>query len=771
MRIAGRAQAIGAALRTQALLLRSVLREAPAQLLLTGAVVALAAGVLTVAIALFAIGRDPLERARGAAGDPTVLVSGPRNAVEQARHLPGVAAAGPLQAERRLLVAAPDSRVEAVARTWPRHTTVDRPLLESGRAPRPHALAEIVVERTFARAVGLRTGQVVRLGHRRALIVGIAASVSRPPYSATRDGLVWAPARFFVADNRRRAAAVAALRLRRTEAAAVRRYRARVRALAPEAQVETIDAIASDYAKLTRLETVVAQTFALLGLVAACFVIATATSGRALSRMHEVGLLRALGVGPRQAASRHLLENLVVAVPAAGVGSLLGLLAATPLLRPFTELFGDALAPRPDLSAAVFSTLIALAALVVATIPAIVRALTVRTASALALGRPRGPAGRRSRLAGAALRAGLPPALALGLAEAFARRPRAWLCVGTVAFAVGMLVALASMERTYARLLADPARDGRPWDVRVEPPAAAGAVRAAASDARVRVTMRATLSRLPARVAGERAVVRVIDGAWREMQPAITRGRRLRAAGEALVGRRLLERLGVAPGDRVTVAVGGRRLLLRLVGRYVEPLDRAMTLWLTAPTLRAGGVATPRPEALLLRLSDPGRDRAFAAALERRTEQGVRIRVARDIWREERASARRVVYSLDAVLLGIAAANVLCAFLLAVQERARNLALLKVLGVTPGQLAAIVAVGAGALGALAFALGVPLGWKIFETVVVVLNPHDGADVSAWAPPWAVALLLPTSVLLAACAALPPARRAARLKPARTLRSE
>lgn len=770
MRIASPAQAIGAALRTQTLLLRSVLREAPAQLLLTGAVVALAAGVLTVAIALFAIGRDPLERARRAAGDPTVLVSGPRSAVEQARRLPGVAAAGPLQAQRPLLVAAPDSRVEVVARTWPRHTTVDRPLLESGRAPRPHALAEIVVERTFARAVGLRTGQVVRLGRHRALIVGIAASVSRPPYSATRDGLVWAPARFFAGANRAQEA-VAALRLRRTDAAAVRRYRARVRALAPEARVETIDAIASDYAQLTRLETVVAQTFALLGLVAACFVIATASSGRALSRMHEIGLLRALGVGPRQAASRHLLENLTVAVPAAVIGSLLGLLAATPLLRPFAELFGDALAPRPNLSAAVFSTLIALAAVVVATIPAVVRALTVRTASALVLGRPRGPAGRRSRLAGAALRAGLPPTLALGLAEAFARRPRAWLCVGTVAFAVAMLVALASMERTYARLLADPARDGRPWDVRVEPPTAAGALREAASDARVRVTTQATLSRLPARVAGEPAVVRVVEGAWREMQPAIARGRALRAAGEALVGRRLLERLGVAPGDRVTVAVGGRRLLVRLVGRYVEPLDRAMTLWLAAPTLRAGGVATPRPEALLLRLSDPGRDRVFAAALERRTEQGVRIRVARDIWREERASARRVVYSLDAVLLGIAVANVLCAFLLAVQERARNLALLKVLGVTPGQLAAIVAVGAGALGALAFALGVPLGWKVFETVVVVLNPHDGADVSAWAPPWAVALLLPTSVLLAACAALPPARRAARLKPARTLRSE
>jgi len=266
-------------------------------------------------------------------------------------------------------------------------------------------------------------------------------------------------------------------------------------------------------------------------------------------------------------------------------------------------------------------------------------------------------------------------------------------------------------------------------------------------------------------------VVRVARGAWRSMQPTVTLGRPLRRSGEALIGRRLLGELGVATGDRVRVEVGGRQFVVRVVGRYVEPFDRALTLWVSAATLRRAGLAPPPARQLLLRLDDPGRDRAFARALRERVRGAFAVAVSRDIWRSERAQARRVVYALEAVLLGIAVINVLCAFLLAVKERARNLALYKALGLTPRELAGVVTAGAALLAVLATAAGVPLGMWVFRTLVIVLNPHDGPDVVAWAPPWALAALLPVALLLATAAALPPARRAARLAPAATLRSE
>ena len=765
---AARARAVFGA---QLLLLRAALRDAPVQFLLTAIVVASAAAVLTMAIALFDVGRDPLRRARAAAGDPTLVVTGTARDVRAAARLPGIAAAGRGLRQRHVLLRGSGLRIAVALREWDDAATVDRPLVERGRPPRLWSRSEVVAERTFARAFGLAVGDRLTVGGRGVRVVGIAGTVSLPPFDRARETLMWAPTQL-VATVSGRSELVRAIRLADRSSSALARFRARLRALAPRARIATTKAVAADYAQLTRLETVVLQTFALLGLAASCFVFATATSSRVLSRTYEVGLLKALGLGPIQVGSRYLLENLALAVPAVAIGTIVGLAASRPLLAPLVDLVGAPFVPWPGGGTAAIAAAIALAAVALATLPAIGRAVAARVGSALALGRPQMVAAHRARLAGLALRLQVPAPIALGVAETFARRPRAWLCAATLAFAAAMLVALASMEHTYARLLADPARDGRPWDVQVEPAAIQPNLLASAErDSGAHVRSRAVIARVGARVAGRRVVVRVARGAWRSMQPTVTLGRPLRRSGEALIGRRLLGELGVATGDRVRVEVGGRQFVVRVVGRYVEPFDRALTLWVSAATLRRAGLAPPPARQLLLRLDDPGRDRAFARALRERVRGAFAVAVSRDIWRSERAQARRVVYALEAVLLGIAVINVLCAFLLAVKERARNLALYKALGLTPRELAGVVTAGAALLAVLATAAGVPLGMWVFRTLVIVLNPHDGPDVVAWAPPWALATLLPVALLLATAAALPPARRAARLAPAATLRSE
>jgi putative ABC transport system permease protein len=123
------------------------------------------------------------------------------------------------------------------------------------------------------------------------------------------------------------------------------------------------------------------------------------------------------------------------------------------------------------------------------------------------------------------------------------------------------------------------------------------------------------------------------------------------------------------------------------------------------------------------------------------------------------------------VLLAVGLVNLLTTTMLTARERARDLATLKTLGMTPRQLHGGTSAGVGLLAVLAVSLGVPLGLGLFNGLVLLLSPIDGADVRTQPPLTLLLALVPAAVALATLAAYLPARAIARAPIGAALRLE
>jgi putative ABC transport system permease protein len=160
------------------------------------------------------------------------------------------------------------------------------------------------------------------------------------------------------------------------------------------------------------------------------------------------------------------------------------------------------------------------------------------------------------------------------------------------------------------------------------------------------------------------------------------------------------------------------------------------------------------------------------AALDRAVRDQPLLKVTTvALYKEQLASAVDTVLALFAGLLGIAVvialfgiANTLS---LSVLERTRESALLRALGLTRRQLRLMFSVEAlitGVMGGvIGIVIGVGFGWLVSQTF---MRPQGGGRVTY--PVGQMALYLLIAALAALAASILPARRAARVSPARTL---
>ncbi len=127
---------------------------------------------------------------------------------------------------------------------------------------------------------------------------------------------------------------------------------------------------------------------------------------------------------------------------------------------------------------------------------------------------------------------------------------------------------------------------------------------------------------------------------------------------------------------------------------------------------------------------------------------------------------------LRLLAIGVAFVGILSALLALHLERARDHAVLRATGATPGQMLALVTLQSALLGLLAGLLALPLGWLMSELLIDVINLRSFG--------WTMQKLLPAGVLLQAVglallsallAGLYPAWKVSRSRPADALRSE
>jgi putative ABC transport system permease protein len=748
---------------------RVELQRRPLQSAAVALVLALAAGALALALSVGS--SAPFEEVFGQAGQPHVSVVTMRTRDAKALRVADdvVAAAGPFTQTLGLVGARTDVQRSAVVRAATVvPPAVDRPLVSEGRWLQ--SAGELVVERSFARALDLEPGAAVTVAVRggvplRKRVVGIAVTVARGPYPQWTPGLVWMTPDAFARIVPAETPVEGYLALRLVDGEGSYQAVKEIREAVPGSRAFAWQQVEEDLLEDARTASAVLGALGAFALLAVAMIVANVVAGRVLSLRRDLAMLRALGATPQQVAGLLVGQQATLALAAA----ILGVCGAIFLGAPLLDSAADLLAvppPSPALPALV-AILIVVAATGLASLPAALQARRVAPLRALH-GEPGARSPRRSRLAAAAAWLRLPVPIVVGVQDALARRGRAVLTVLSLMLTVATAVFALAMEATYDRILADPAIDGAPFELRVLPGALGEpATRALLARHKTQIASDVTIARLPATANGDSVQLRAFGGDVAAQPYNLSSGRMPRAAGEAMIAPGVT---GIHTGDRLALAVGGRRLSVRVVGEYVDPSQDGRIVVVTRPTLERARIAiTPPAHALTVRKGvDP---HGLASQLERDSAGLAELQVTSDLYTDERNGLRPVVYGLLAVLLAVGLVNLVTTTLLTARERARDIATLKTLGMTPGQLYVGTSAGAGLLALCAAALGAPVGLLLYDALLVLLNPVDAAAVRTYPGAARLAGLVPAAVALACLTAVLPARSIARARVGDALRLE
>ncbi|WP_239103571.1 FtsX-like permease family protein [Microbispora corallina] len=633
---------------------------------------------------------------------------------------------------------------------------VARPLLREGRwldARRPDA---VVVERSFARALGLRPGSPFTVtglnGATHTLTVaGLAESGDQGFYPEWTPGLAWTLGQTLtlVEPAQGRTEMVTGLRLADAATTDLVVQRAVFTLRNQVQRVSTWREVRASMELDNRLLGLLLALFGVAGLVAAALALANAAGGRVLTQLRDIATLKSLGFTRGQVTRMLVAEHGTLGL----VGIVLGLVAARLITATaLSETVAVPLSPGP-LAAIAAGT--AAMVLVAVWLPAWRGGRTPPIPAAPAAP----PRGHLSRLARVALLVRLPPALVLGARDAFTRRTPALLTICGVAIPMMMITIGLGCWATLDDFARHPESVGQAAALSVRP----GNLTAVEAHDRAMADPDVVAAypgvELDALVPWQTRTVRARAlGTSTEPYPfPVAEGRMFRDAGEAVAGQGLLDLLGVRIGDRVRMTIGGTPLIVQIVGRVIEPEQDGEVLSVGIDSLAAKDAVPPQFYALALRSgADPAQVRARLQA------QG--LEVSQAVNPADRLSVIRVIIvALVVVLALIGLANLLTAIALGLRDHVLDLAVLKAMGLTPRQVMATLVTGTGLLVTAGALLGASAGafWSRSLIDMEGRGSGVGAGIGRAPTPGMFAAAVLVAVGAALLVALIPARRAAR----------
>jgi len=478
---------------------RDVRHHRAQALLLVVAIVA-ATATLTMAFALSGVTDHPYQQTRAATKGPDVVayMTSPSQATALI-HAPGVlVSSGPFPIASASIAVGGRSAGAFVEGRGEAPAAVDQPEVIVGSWVRPGG---VVIERTFAQALDASIGDSVTMSGRRFTVVGIAVTAAQAPYpnlcyfttntcanfqgAGSRDnGVVWTTE----PDARALTSSANplddfALNLKLSHPADAQAFANRYSALTggpgPRHRIETSggsgpapgpaggpnqvgpivstwEGVASADALLVQdAQSVLGPGAILLALLAIASV--AILVGRRLSEYtRRVGLLKAVGGTPALIATTFMIENVALALMAAGVGLVAGWLVAPLLTDPGAALIGAPGAPTLTAAKAIEVIGVALVVALAATLAPAIRA--ARTSTVRALADVARPPRRRGALIRVSRRMPVPVLFGLRLV---ARRPRrALLSTANMAVTVTGIVAVVAFHATTTNKLSGAATSG-----------------------------------------------------------------------------------------------------------------------------------------------------------------------------------------------------------------------------------------------------------------------------------------------------------------------
>ncbi|MFY9588551.1 MAG: FtsX-like permease family protein [Actinomycetota bacterium] len=271
-----------------------------------------------------------------------------------------------------------------------------------------------------------------------------------------------------------------------------------------------------------------------------------------------------------------------------------------------------------------------------------------------------------------------------------------------------------------------------------------------------------------------------VDRVKGHLGPKLLAGRVPTGVNEIALGPKTLEALRARIGSEVRVGVIGKprsaSLPRTVVGELVLPFDDDVTgigegLWATYEAVHPLDEKIPR-EAALIRFA-PGVDQVAAAArLSKRfpsEEEEFNQFTPRTIQSMQRMAGLAVAL---AVMLALLAAGTLAHMLTtSIRRRRRDLAILRTMGFSSGQVRSAVGWQAIVFVAVGLAIAIPLGIVVGRWTWRVIARYAGFAAVPIVPALQIVIVIVSALAAAILLAALPARSAARTRPALVLRTE
>jgi putative ABC transport system permease protein len=633
----------------------------------------------------------------------------------------------------------------------------------------------VVVEASFAAAAGLGVGARIVLDGVDGTAVpmrvaGLADTTDQGFYPQWTPGLIWAqqPLVSQVEPTLSETTEVVGLRLADSGAAAAGQVTQEVfdayngaSQSSPVERVTTSQQVMNSMASDDRLLGELLALFGIIALVAAPCAIANVTSGRVLVQGPDLAMLKALGFTPGQVVRMLLAEQLALGVAGTALGLAAARVATSPAFVHPAAGTGVTLAPLPGSAALV----VAAGAIATTGIATAIPAWRAGRVSPVAAVRPSPPGGRLSTVARLSLLVRLPAALVLGVRDSLTRRLPAALTVAGVALPLAMITIALACWSTIGSFSADPGRIGLAGALTVYPGGLSDAKAIALITADPQVSASYPGARFDTLLPGDNGtfVARAMGTSAGPYPFQVVQGRMFGAADEAVAGQGFLDLMHVKVGDLIDPTIDGVPVILRIVGRTLEPDNNGDVVDFGLDALPAASASAPAFYSLVLK---PGVSPAAARARLLRASGGrLDVQVAENP-AARLGVVRLVIVVAVIVLVLIAMASLLTATDIGLRDHVHEAGILKAMGLTPRQVMATLVVSTTIACAIGVVIGVAAGLAVATRLINLQGQASGMGwgIAAAPSPAAVAALLTAALAVAVTAALFLAARATRAQP-------
>ncbi|HXL95754.1 MAG TPA: ABC transporter permease [Streptosporangiaceae bacterium] len=518
--------------------------------------------------------------------------------------------------------------------------------------------------------------------------------------------------------------------------------------------------------------------FAIMGLALSVLIVTNVVGGVVVSGRRRIGVLKSIGLTPRQVTTAYLTWVGRPAVAGCLLGVVLGNLLAMPVLSHSASVYGVAhqfVPPWVDVvTPLAMCALVGIAALVPA-----VRASRLSAVQAIATGQA--PSQGRGYTAHRLLaRLPLPRPVTIGLAAPFARPGRTAVMLAAILFGTTAVLFAVGLDAGLGKAAAGVQTTKGPGQVTVQ----TGGNNPVFTGSQQRQAIAAISAQLgTAHYVAQASPTVGVSGLTREVNADafdgnatwlgfdMVTGHWYSGPGQVDVNTVFLTQTGLSVGDTTSLTDGGTNSTVKIVGEVYFPSNQPLLLtsWQTLGGAAAGLTVGQYDIVLKPGVSSQAYGNGLGNALG--PNLGMGIYGSGQFF----TIATSLIGTLTLMIAVVAGLGVLNTVLLGTRERTHDLGVFKALGMTPREVTAMVVCWVAAPALAAAVIAIPAARTLGgSTLQAMANAAGTAIPASWThalSPVDLGLLALSGLVIAAAGALLPGTWAARSRTATALRAE